>query len=261
MSGNKPVLLLAGDSRLCGFDSFNYEHFCFRYVIKRGAVIEDLVNETLSILREYKRTDRSIIVKIACGINEFTKFEHHKEGKDLRLKSDVSSRTVFNRLKSLKEKIKTELPTAVVGFITVPTLSFINYRDFLRLNPRSYKRSGRETRSASDKELQADQAKLDKELTLLNADIKLENSRKQSGLLKGCYTISWHNSISKVSIRKRRSGSRKVVRNNFADLHDGLHPKNSLKRRWHKQLVKCATSELDLIRQYNLKTTKVTVTQ
>ncbi|CAC5393515.1 unnamed protein product [Mytilus coruscus] len=220
-------------------------------------VIEDLVNETLSILREYKGTDRSIIVKIACGINEFTKFEHHKEGKDLRLKSDVSSRTVFNRLKSLKEKIKTELPTAVVGFITIHTLSFINYRDFLRLNPMSYKRSGR--RSASDKELQADQAKLDKELTLLYADKKLENSRKQSGLLKGCYTISWHNSISKVSIRKRKSGSRKVIRNNFADLHDGLHPKNSLKRRWHKQLVKCATSELDLIRQNNLKTTKVTL--
>jgi hypothetical protein len=46
----------------------------------------------------------------------------------------------------------------------------------------------------SDEDLQNDQRKLDVELIGLNADIKLENSRKQSGLLKGCFTISWHNS-------------------------------------------------------------------
>jgi hypothetical protein len=64
---------------------------------------------------------------------------------------------------------------------------------------------------------------------LLNTSLKLENSRKQTGLLKGCHTISWHNSISRESIRKRRSGSRKVVRTNFSEPYDGLHPTGSLK--------------------------------
>ena len=274
MSENTPVFILVGDSRLCGFEKFDYGKFKFHHVIKRGAVLKDLVSETLSILRDYQGSDRSIIVKIACGINEFTKFEYHKEGKNLRFRSDVSSQTVFDSLKSFKRKIKTEVPTSVVGIITVPTLSFLTYRNFRenkekdkrankhqtesRSGKRTHKSSRPDKSRASDKDLQDDQEKLDKELVLLNASIKLENSRKQTGLLKGCYTVSWHNSISRVSIRKRRSGSRKVVRNNFSELYDGLHPKQSLKKRWHNQLLKCATSELELIRQYKLKTTKVT---
>jgi hypothetical protein len=37
----------------------------------------------------------------------------------------VTSRQVFDKLKSLKRKIKTILPTAVVGFVRIPTLSFV----------------------------------------------------------------------------------------------------------------------------------------
>jgi hypothetical protein len=85
---------------------------------------------------------------------------------------------VFDKLKSLKRKIKTILPTAVVGFVRIPTLSFVKYRD---------SKSDKEQRSLlpTDEQLEIDQNKLDKELILLNTDIKLENSRKQSGLLKG----------------------------------------------------------------------------
>ena len=145
------------------------------------------------------------------------------------------------------------MPTAVVGFVTIPTLSFVKYRD---------SKSDKEQRSflPTDEQLEIDQNKLDKELIVLNTDIKVENSRKQSGLLKVCYTVSWHYTVSKQSIRKRRSGSRKVIRNNFANLYDGLHATHSLKKRWHKKLLKCVDTEVELIRKYNLKSTKIEVT-
>lgn len=261
----KPVFILVGDSRICGFESFKYDNFEFRYVIQRGAVIQDLVNKTANILQEYKGKDRSIIIKIACGINDFTKFEEYQDGKVLRYKNGISSRKVKERLIDFKKTLKTEVPTAVVGFITIPTLSFDKYRQF-RANKNKDRNSGSnrpKDRSTNKptlcvEDLQADQEKLNRELTLLNADIKLENSRNQTGLVKGCYTVSWHNSVTKVSIRKNRSGSRKVVRNHFSFLYDGLHPEASLKKRWHQQLVKCATAEVELIKQYNLKNTKVT---
>jgi len=113
---------------------------------------------------------------------------------------------------------------------------------------------------STDEQLEIDQNKLDKELILLNTDIKVENSRKQSGLLKVCYTVSWHYTVSKQSIRKRRSGSRKVIRNNFSNLYDGLHATHSLKKRWHKKILKCIDTEVELIRKYNLKYTKIEVT-
>jgi hypothetical protein len=188
-------LILVGDSRVYEFEKFDYRNFRFRYVIQRRAVVDNLVNNTLSIVGEYKDQNRSVIVKIACGINEFTVFRQRKEQKarlkerkegkrsretrvhrDLRFNDNVTSRQVFD--KSLKRKIKTILPTAVVGFVRIPTLSFVKYRD---------SKSDKEQRSLlpTDEQLEIDQNKLDKELILLNTDIKLENSRKQSGLLKG----------------------------------------------------------------------------
>jgi len=80
-----PVLILVGDSRVFGFEKFDYRNFRFLYVIQRGAVIDNLVNDTLSIVSEYKDQDRPVIVKIACGINEFTVFKQRKEQKE-RLK-------------------------------------------------------------------------------------------------------------------------------------------------------------------------------
>jgi hypothetical protein len=194
---HKPVLILVGDSRVYGFEKFGYRNFRFRYVIQRGAVVDNLLNDTLSIVCKYKDQDRPVIVKISCGINVFTVFKQRKEQKerlkerkegkrsrktrahgDLRFNNNVTSRQVFDKLKSLKRKIKTILPTAVVGFVRIPTLSFVEYRD---------SKSDKEQRSLlpTDEQLEIDQNKLDKELNLLNTDIKLENSRKQSGLLKG----------------------------------------------------------------------------
>ena len=176
----KPVLILVGDSRVYGFEKFDYINFHFRYVIQRGAVVNNLINDTLSIVSEYKDQDRPVIVKIYCGINEFTVFKQRKEqrerkeGKrsretrahrDLRFNDNVTSRQVFDKLKSLKRKIKTILPTAVVGFVTIPTLSVAKYRD---------SKSDKEQRSLlpTDEQLEIDQTKLDNKLNLLNTGLE-----------------------------------------------------------------------------------------
>jgi hypothetical protein len=52
MPEKKPVLILVGDSRICGFDTFKYENFRTRFVIERGALIKDVVEKTLDIVRE-----------------------------------------------------------------------------------------------------------------------------------------------------------------------------------------------------------------
>ena len=75
-------LILVGDSRVYEFEKFDYRNFRFRYVIQRRAVVDNLVNNTLSIVSEYKDQNRSVIVKIACGINEFTVFKQRKEQKE-----------------------------------------------------------------------------------------------------------------------------------------------------------------------------------
>ena len=145
-------------------------------MIQRRDVVDNLVKDTLSIVSEYKDQDRPVIVKISCGINEFTVFKQRKEQKerlkerkegkrsgetrahrDLILNDNVTSRQVFDKWKSLKRKIKTILPTAVVEFVTIPTLSFVKYRD---------NEFDKEQRSLlpTDEQLEIDQNKLDKEL-------------------------------------------------------------------------------------------------
>ena len=120
-------LLFVGDSRSYGF--FRYEqpkNFETLFCVKRGAKIDDLIGESLEKLKEV-RTDLPLIVKIAAGINNLTKFTRHQGGKEL-IASDISIAEVCNKLDSLKSKIKEARSDALVGFVTIPTLSFENWR-------------------------------------------------------------------------------------------------------------------------------------
>jgi hypothetical protein len=71
MPEKKPVLILVGDFRICGFDTFKYENFRTWFVIERGALIKDVVEKTLDFVREYCVQNRDVIVKIAFGVNEY----------------------------------------------------------------------------------------------------------------------------------------------------------------------------------------------
>ena len=83
---------------------------------------------------------------------------------------------VLDQLKQVKQKIKSKIPTAVVAFVTVPTLSFVIYREFLAKKHKDKKRRGQTRGSkerrhrqreqgkskASEEEIIIDQEKLDK---------------------------------------------------------------------------------------------------
>jgi hypothetical protein len=109
MPEKKPVLILVGDFRICGFDTFKYENFRTWFVIERGALIKDVVEKTLDIVREYCVQNRDVIVKIAFGVTEYTKFESINGKRFLRFHS-VKSRSVIGKLKSFKDKIKSIRP-------------------------------------------------------------------------------------------------------------------------------------------------------
>lgn len=237
----KVKVVLIGDSRLCGFsDRLTCpDDLEINFVIRRGARVNDLIDPTLELISSVNKNIADIlIVKIACGINNFTSFVHHEGGTELRY-SGVCGKDVFDDLRSFKLKIKAKKPDALVGFITVPTLSFKKNIEF-RLKNGKLRNS-----KFNECELSEFQSKLDYEISSLNSYIKLENSSKQEGHNRGCRTISWHRSITKESKRRRNKNavSRTVTRNNFNPFYDGLHPTIDLKQKWFMDVCECARRE------------------
>ncbi len=53
---------------------------------------------------------KSIIVKIACGINDFTELIQITNGKLLKLAPNVTDRRVLRRLLRFRQKIKDQFP-------------------------------------------------------------------------------------------------------------------------------------------------------
>lgn len=237
MSDFDPVSIFVSDSRGWGFDKYKQPgDLKFEYVLRRGALVNDLVDETLKLLRRYG--DRVLVVKIALGINEFTCFVSHRNGTELRF-SSINEKTVFDKLIEFKHKIKSVNKSCLVGFITIPPISFEKNRQY-RLDIGKLKES-----TFSDLQIVEFQDKLNEQVSLLNTRIRLENSTQQSGHRKGCRTISWHNDIVRLSkVRNRRGVLRNRIRNDFSKLYDGIHATSYLKQKWFKELCKCVEAEL-----------------
>lgn len=237
----KVKIVLIGDSRLCGFSDRLVcpNDLDISFLIQRGARVNDLIDPALDLVSSVDRNIVDIlIVKVACGINEFTSFVHHQWGTELKY-SGISGKDVFDKLKALKCKLKEKRPDALVGLITVPTLSFKKNIEFRLKNKQLTKSKFLET------EVDEFQSKVNTEIATLNSFIKLENSLKQEGHNRGCRTISWHRSITKESKRRRgrNAPSRTVIRNNFNSFYDGLHPTIDLKRKWFADVCDCVRKE------------------
>ena len=162
----------------------------------------------------------------------------HEGGKELGL-SGKDSLSIFNELKHFKTQIKEVCPQALVGFVTIPTLSF-------EKNIQCRQNEGKLTVSKySSTEICRLQCQLDQELSDINSRIKFENSLRQVGHEKGCMTISLHSTISRTSKKRNRRGKlRTVVRNNFDDLYDGLHAVSHLKQKWFYSICCCVQKEI-----------------
>lgn len=231
--------IIVGDSRLAGFQRYSSPtDLQLKFVIRRGARVADLVEPTLEAVRAVRGAN-ILIVKIACGINNFTEFVTHPNGRELTY-AGVTGDHVYSELKELKREIKEIKPKALVGFVTVPTLSFAK-----NIESRIISNRLRESKYSTT-EVAGLQTALDEQISILNIRLKFENSVHQAGHRKGCRTISWHRYITKLSKRKRSrtaKHSRTVVRNNFTKLYDGLHAVSELKQRWFHDLLHCITIE------------------
>jgi len=247
--------VLVGDSRLVGFDRYvRPTNLNLDFVIKRGACVEDLVEPTVQLLqqKEFRNAD-IVVVKLVAGINNFTSIISHSEGKELTL-SHTSELGVFQKIVAFKERVKKVCPQALVGFATIPTLSFqknIQHRiEVGKLRKSKY----------SSGEILRFQQELDEKLVQINARIKFDNSRKQTGHSKGCLTVSLHRDITRESKRRNRGGKLRVVtRNTFNQLYDGLHAKSELKLKWFERLCKALKSEISFTLKDRAASVRVTI--
>ena len=221
--------LLVADSRAFSFDQYPQpkpSSLNLDFVIIRGATIEDLIIPTLAKLRGYSTSD-FVIIKLAAGINDLTKFvrQSHGSNKVLR-KSDISLEGLFAKFIRFKQQVLACRPTTVISVVTIPSVSFARFQASKHLP----------SPILSEEDLKYNQKQIDSLLDLANARIRSLNAELQLGITTR--TLSWHNSIRKPSKRRIRTGHYTTLRNDFSQLYDGLHAKSTLKRRWYKELLK-----------------------
>ena len=213
--------------------------FRIDYCIIRGATVNELKRE---FLQKISGKDFScfspIIVKIAVGINNFTKFTVNTNSERELTYSGATASEVFSLLLDFKSAVKSEIPTALVGLVTVPPVSLKKYHEYC-IGNKSIRNP-----VLSDAELTDCQQKLNDEINSLNDKISYENCEKQEGHLKGCRTVSWHRSIYKLGKIKRGKKYQKIYKNDFRGLYDGLHAKSDLKQKWFKQLLIAIRAEI-----------------
>ncbi|CAG2228923.1 unnamed protein product [Mytilus edulis] len=238
-----PLAFIVTDSRGNNFDSNRiFEQppdFKIEYCIVRGATVNELKDVFLQRLNSVD-TNRClpIIVKVAVGINDFTKFIKNKNRERELVYSGAKGLEIYEKILEFKAAVKEKIPNALVGFITVPPISFKKYKEHCFENKKLT------VSEISDDDLLKFQKDLEKEVELLNEKIIFGNCEKQSGHLKGCRTISWHRSVCRLGKVKRGKKYQKVYKNDFRELYDGIHGTSAIKQKWFSQLIIAIRAEI-----------------
>ena len=129
-----------------------------------------------------------------------------------------------------------------MGFVTVPPVSLLKYRDYCVENKNLLHSE------LSDTDLKQYQKELEGEVKIFNEKITFENCQKQEGHLKGCRTVSWHRSVCRLGKIKRGKKYQKVYKNDFRGLYDGIHGTSEFKQKWFSQLVLAIRAEINYTR-------------
>ena len=209
------------------------------FVVIRGAKIYNLVGPTIRKLNSYSSTDR-VVVRLAAGINDLTAFQYDATHEYRVLKpSNHSAESLFRELDNFKRAIQTARPSAIVSFTTIPPMSFYKFQKSKKL-PVSL---------LSEDDIQSFQRSHDTVIDEVNNRIIEHNSIRQSGLV--LRTLSWHNSVRKVEKRTHRNKTKRVKRNHFAHLYDGLHGDSKLKQRWFSELYSSFVRDYTALQQSN----------
>ena len=228
--------LLVADSRANSFD--NYEQptdIKVHYIIRRGANIKQLLDETLQYLTSHD-IPKLYFVKIAAGINDLL-----DKVSGALIPSQLSVDSFILKLIDFRKAVKFICPFALVGFVTIPTVYFQGHKSYCESQGQLL------YHGISEKVLNANQVAINEKIQIINSRIRHENSKQQLGHVAGCWTVSWHQSIVK-DIKKRRGKSRRLVsaiRYSYDSLYDGLHAKSTVKKYWFSLLVHCFRSDIE----------------
>lgn len=232
--------ILLADSRAHNFEYYNRSELNHKInlhcVTLRGAKIDDLNKTGIDHIKTANKT-RPLLICIAAGINNLTKFKRDNNKKTL-IPQKVTAEEIFAKLKNLKTHIKRIRGDAYVQIAHIPTLSYRKYNKYL----------SQKVELTSDDELtikddETDIEYLDEQnytdsiVDEINKRIFDENSKPQSAAEQGAPPLFWNRDVRRISKRKQRGGNNRTqIRNNFCKLYDGLHATHELKLKWFKDL-------------------------
>ena len=122
-----PLTLIVTDSRGKNFAEFErnqdgrlHRGYDTEYLSIPGAKISDLAYPILAKLSDFRANYDVFIVKIAAGINNFTKKVYNSRGESEIILANVPATSGFRLLTQLKYQIKDEYPRSVVSYCTIP---------------------------------------------------------------------------------------------------------------------------------------------
>ena len=239
----RPTLLIVTDSRGKRFQDIykdprngqlfpNKDKFHkVKFIAIPGAKVLDLKGPAIDFVRGVN-SKRTVIVKIAAGINEFTRKFRNSQGEiEITLSNELAP-NVFVDLLRLKAAIKSEHPKTVVTFCTIPPAN-------LRIIQQKALQRGRLTKPTfTAEELREQTDVLLAKVIDINDRIKSNNHKQQLGI------VPQTASLDSVVFKTKPNGRRRLILAYFAD---GLHGTTYTELEWIRLIWKSAQNELNAL--------------
>lgn len=238
MQGNhKYHAILLADSRARGFtnlDQGKFYTYDVHYVVRPGYTIRDLTADALTLVRNISPDNTTLLIKIAAGINNLTLKINRRRAYEIA-PSTATANTVLAELVNLKRAIKEIRPDAIVSYMTIPPVNFIQQLSYWQ-----EKRCLPFPIYTQEERLEFQEAH---EIIVsdINQNIKELNYNEQRGI--HCQTSSWHSAV----LRRQRGKDRLIV----SALIDGIHGSNSSKIKWHRGFHQAIQKEISRLNANN----------
>ena len=238
------LCLFVADSRANNFNLYQQPpNLNLYYVIQRGATIDQLIKRTHQEILKLNIQKQHVLVKIAAGINDILNKHQDHTGVHIKL-SSYTAENIIDKLLTFRSVVKTLIPTALVGFVTIPTAHLPSIQQH-NLQAKKTELSSAQSPDSLEKQ----QSSLNLLINDINARIRILNSSKQTGCVRGCWTVSWHTFIAKQHIKRSGKGRtpKKHTRYMYDKLYNGLHAKSDVKKIWFELLVKAFAAEIEYV--------------
>ena len=117
------LCIFVADSRGNNFEKYKQpQDLEVQYIIQRGATISVLTDKTREFIKSPSfPKNKLIFVKIAAGINDILKRVNHSDGTETVVSDTLEVNTIIDKLLLFRSSVKTLIPSALVGFVTIPT--------------------------------------------------------------------------------------------------------------------------------------------